>query len=183
MAKDKSKKKDVEPEVEETTKKAGKKDKGGKADKSEKKSKGKGDGAFARPSDAPAGGDSWSLTADENVGALMLITPLREEDVDVTIAKRAEVKRVVVADVVVINEKKPLKSEPHEEVYVFGGWLKGALKGYIGERKVLARLVKEKDTSSSTGYVWKFEDADEDDIAAATEYVNSVDVFKAKKGK
>ncbi|UYL87160.1 hypothetical protein QEH40_gp39 [Microbacterium phage OscarSo] len=137
------------------------------------------DDDFARPSDAPAGGDGWKLADDDNDGKLFLITPLRTTTV--TTEKYGE-KEVIVADVVALNEKKPGKSEEHEEVYVFGAWLQGSLRGYIGERRVLCRLVKEDDKSSGRGYVWKFEDGDADDIAVAREYLASLDPFATKKG-
>lgn len=147
-------------------------------DKSKKSGKGFADDSFGKPSDAPAG-DSWNLADDDNVGKLLLITPLRLQDV--TTNSYGD-KEVVVADVVVIDEKKPAKSEEHEEVFVFGGWLKGALKGYIGERRVVARLRQEKDKSAGRGYVWKFEDGSEKDIAKVREYLASLDPFKTKKG-
>lgn len=137
------------------------------------------DDDFAKPSEAPAGGDGWKLADDDNDGKLMLVTPLRTTTV--TTEKYGE-KEVIVADVVVLNEKKPGKSEEHSEVYVFGAWLMGSLRGYIGERRVLARLSKEADKSSGRGYVWKFEDGDADDIAVAREYLASLDPFATKKG-
>lgn len=136
-------------------------------------------GDFAKPSEAPAGGDGWKLADDDNDGELFLITPLRKETV--TTAEYGD-KEVIVADVVHINTKKPGKSEEHEEVFVFGAWLQGAIRHAIGERRVLGRLDKAADKKSGRGYVWKLEDADEDDIAAAREYLSSLDPFAAKKG-
>lgn len=133
---------------------------------------------FAKPSEAPAGGDGWKLADDDNDGELFLITPLRKETV--ATAEYGD-KEVIVADVVHINTKKPAKSEEHEEVFVFGAWLQGAIRHAIGERRVLGRLDKAADKKSGRGYVWKLEDADEDDIAAAREYLASLDPF-AKKG-
>jgi hypothetical protein len=151
-------------------------------DKGTKKSKGIGDDDFAKPSEAPVG-DNWSLTDGENQGSgendgeLFLITPLRKETVA---TKEYGDKEVIVADVVHLNEKKPAKSEEHEEVFIFGGWLQGALRAYIGERRVLGRLDKTPDKKSGRGYVWKFEDADDDDIAVARAYLESVDPFAKK---
>ena len=72
------------------------------------------DDEFARPSDAPSGGDGWRLETEDHIGDLFLITPLREqtvkgfEDADTN---------VVVASIVHLDEKKPAKSEEHEEVF------------------------------------------------------------------
>lgn len=159
----------------------------GKADtKAAKTKKGKGDDDFARPSDAPAtGGDGWRFESDDNVGELFLITPLRVDSV--TTEKYGDAE-VIVCDVVHLNEKKPAKSEEHEEVFVFGGWTKGSLRGYVGERKVLARLAQDAAKSKSKTPAWVLEDADDDDIKIAKAYLDSADPFaqkgsKAAKGK
>lgn len=153
-------------------------------DKSKKSTKPATD-EFAKPSEATGGGDNWSLTdgdekkSGKNDGELFLITPLRKETV--TTEKYGE-KEVIVADVVHLNEKKPAKSVEHEGVFVFGAWLQGSLNSYIGEQKVLGRLDKAADSTSGRGYVWKLEDADDDDIEVARAYVASIDPF-AKKTK
>lgn len=152
-------------------------------DKSKKKDLAEG---FAKPSDAPAGGDGWALTSDENRGKLMLITPLRIDHVDDKFSKEpGAVKEIVVADIVVIDEKHPERSEEHDEVFVFQGYLKGALKGYIGEARVLARLRNTEDTSKKKdrgNYYWEFEDASKKDIALATEYMAAAnDPLRVKK--
>lgn len=153
------------------------------------KSKSKGNDEFAKPSDAPAG-DSWSLTdgdepkSGQNDGSLFMITPLREIEVAVTRGKKTEDVKVIVADVVLINEKKPAKSEEHSEVYVWAKWVQGSLRGFIGtDRVVLGRLDKTADAASAVGYVWKLADADDDDIAIAREYLASIDPFPKAKGK
>lgn len=151
MAKDKGKKKSDE--------KASKKTKGGDA------------GGFAKPSDAPAGGDSWRLETEEHLGELFLITPLREqtvkgfEDADT---------QVIVASVVHIDEKKPEKSEEHEEVWIWARWIQGSLRGYIGEQRVLGRLAQDKSKAKGKNAAWVLEDADDDDVETATEYLKFV---------
>lgn len=157
-------------------------------DKGKKKDKSTDDGDFAKPSEAPAGG-GWSLTdgdepkSGQNDGKLFLITPLREEEIPDTYSKTpGATKKIVVADVVMLHEKKPEKSEEHEDVYIFGGWLMGAVRAYIGERRVLGRLDKVADKKSATGYVWKLEDADSDDEKIAKAYLASLDPFATKKG-
>lgn len=149
-------------------------------DKSKKINKSNG-GEFAKPSEAPAGGDSWKFADDENDGGLFLITPLRKESV--TTEKYGE-KEVIVADIVALNEKKPAKSEEHEEVFVFGAWLQGSLRAFIGgDRRVLGRLDKAADRDSGRGYVWKLEDADDDDIEIAREYLATANPFATKVSK
>lgn len=151
------------------------KDKGKTKDKATKgKSKGADDG-FAKPSEAPStSGDGWKFETDDNVGELFLITPLRTQTV--TTEKYGDTE-VVVADIVELNEKKPSKSELHEEVFVFGGWTKGALRGYIGERKVLGRLGQDAAKSKSKTPAWVLEDADKGDIETAKTYLADVDPF------
>lgn len=142
---------------------------------------------FAKPSDAPAGGDGWKITDDANRGKLMIITPLREKDVEDTFSKEpGATKSVIVADVVVVNEKKPEKSEEHTDVYIFSGYLKGALRGYIGERRVLGRLTNTEDTSKKQdrgNYYWELSDATEKELAIAKAYLASLDPFAAKSPK
>lgn len=147
------------------------------------KSKKSSNDEFAKPSEAPAGGDGWKITSDENRGALLLITPLRLDKVE---TKDWGEKEVVVADVVVLDEKKPAKSVEHEEVFIFSGYLKGALRGYIGERRVLGRLQNTEDTSKKkdkSNYYWELEDADDDDIAVARAYLEAVTNPLAKISK
>jgi len=148
------------------------KDKGKKKsdEKATKKSKGGSDG-FAKPSEAPAGGDGWRLETEDHLGDLFLITPLREqtvkgfEDADT---------QIIVASIVHLNEKKPEKSEEHEEVWVWGRWVQGALRGYIGEQRVLGRLAKDKSKAKGNNAAWVLEDADDDDIETAREYLTFV---------
>lgn len=149
------------------------KDKGKKKsdEKVAKKSKGGGSDEFARPSEAPAGGDGWRLEHEDHLGDLFLITPLREqtvkgfEDADT---------QVIVASIVHLNEKKPEKSEEHEEVWVWGRWVQGSLRGYIGEQRVLGRLAKDKTKAKGNNAAWVLEDADDDDIDVAREYLKFV---------
>ena len=148
------------------------------------KSKKSDDNEFAKPSEAPAGGDGFTLTSDETRGALLLITPLRTEKVATKFSD--EPKEVIVADVVVLNEKKPSKSEEHENVFVFSGYVKGALRGYIGERRVLGRLTNTEDTTKKKdrgNYYWELEDADADDVAVAREYLEALNNPLAKISK
>lgn len=150
---------------------------------------------FKKPSEAPAGGDGWQLADDEHLGDLFLIRPRRVDHIDDKF-KPGEKKEIIVADVVHINEKKPAKSEEHTDVWVFQGYLKGALRGYIDDDGlVLARLGK-SDKKDRGNYPWVFEDATPADEELAREYLRSADPFrggssddegdepkKSKKGK
>ena len=139
------------------------------------------DGDFGKPSEAKGGGDGWRLEHDDNIGSLFLISPLREEEFT---SEEYGTSKIIVATVVELNEKKPEKSKEHEDVYVFGGWTKGALRGYIGERRVLARLGQDASKSrSKKNPAWVLEDADEDDIKVARAYLATVDPFAQKGAK
>jgi hypothetical protein len=150
------------------------------------KTKAAGNDDFAKPSEAPAGGDSWSLIdgtepkSGSNVDRLMLFTPLRKETTDVTRGKKTESVEIIVADVVLIDEKKPAKSEEHLDVWVFPKWIQGALRGFVRERKVLGRLRKVDDAASAVGYHWELEDVGAEETAAAKAYLASVDPFAQK---
>jgi hypothetical protein len=179
MAKDK--KTEAPAEVETKKKKKSKAEpeapaKKAKGDKSAKVKSG-----FAKPSEAPAtGGDGWNFEDDDNVGKLYLITPLSEDEHDDSF-NPGQKKKHIVADIVEINVKKPAKSELHSDAWVFGGWTRGALRGFIGEQKVLGRLNRDESKAKGKNIPWVLEDASATDIEAATEYINSVDVFKVKK--
>jgi hypothetical protein len=152
-------------------------------------------GEFAKPSEAPAGGDSWSLTdlddpkSGDGEGHLYLITPLRTATQDVTRGKKTESVDIIIADVVDLNERKPAKSELHPETYIWPKYVQGSLRGFIGDRMVLGRLAKVDDAKSAVGYHWELEDADDDDTAVAKAYLATVDPFgkgkasKTAKGK
>lgn len=163
------------------------KDKGKKKsdEKVEKKGKGGGDDDFAKPSEAPASGDGWNFADDDHLGDLFLITPLRVDDIEDKFHP-GERKEIIVADIVHLNEKKPEKSEAHENVFVFQGYLKGALRGYVGEKRVLGRLAK-SDKKDRGNYPWILEDADADDVKVARAYLeyinNPLNSTKTKASK
>lgn len=161
----------------------GKKNADEKPAKGEKKVKAeKSAGGFAKPSEAPAGGDGWNFESKdgENLGKLFLITPLREEEHPDKFDKNGGTKKHIVADIVELDEKKPEKSELHEDVWVFGGYVRGALRGFIGEQKVLGRLQRDENNKKfkSTNEPWYLDDADDDDTQVALDYLASVDPFK-----
>lgn len=159
------------------------KDKGKKKtdEKPSKKSKGGADDEFGKPSEAKGGGDGFRLEHDDNLGKLFLISPLREDDFK---SEEYGDSKIIVADIVEINEKNPAKSVEHEEAYIFGGWTKGAVRSYIGKQRVLGRLGQSLEKSKSKkNPAWILEDATEKDANKAREYLASVDPFKMKGGK
>jgi hypothetical protein len=105
------------------------------------------------------GGDSWiDLTepkSEGNVDRLMLFTPLRKETTDVTRQEERSHRR----------RRRPHRREEarqergaHRRLGLPEVGLKGALRGFIGERKVLGRLRKVDDEASAVGYHWELED-------------------------
>lgn len=149
-------------------------------DKGKKKGGGFSD-EFGKPSEAKGGGDGWRLEHEDNIGDLFLISPLREDDFT---SEEYGTSKIIVCDVVAINEKKPEKSQEHTDVYLFGGWTKGAVRGYIGERRVLARLDQDASKSrSKKNPAWVLIDADEKDAKIARAYIESIDPFKQKGAK
>lgn len=153
----------------------GKKDKGNKGGAAES---GFSD-EFGKPSEAPAGGDGFRLEDEENLGKLFLIAPLLVKDDAVGFENK--IQEVIVADVVVINEKNPAKSVEHRGVWIWGGWTKGALRGFVNKRRVPARLGQDKSKGRGKNAAWVLEDAGEKDITKIREYLASVDPF-AQKG-
>lgn len=174
MAKDKGGKPDKSKASKNT-----KPEKNAKAGKVTKPSKGKGGASeFAKPSEAPAGdGNKWPVNKG-NLGKLMLVTPLREQTVANKLGDKGDTKQQIICDVVIINEKKPEKSELIEDAEMEGGWILGALRGYIGEERVLGRLGQDAAKGKGDRAAWVLEDADDDDYAAAQAYVKTVDPFK-----
>lgn len=162
-------------------------------DKEKKKSKaGPSSDGFGKPSEAKGGGDGWTLADEDNLGRLLLFTPLREDSTTVKRGKKTEDTKIIVADVVVIDEKKPERSELHEDVFVFPKWIQGSLRSFIGEQRVLGRLDRDAEKSQGDRPAWVLEDADADDEKLARRYLDSVDPFttggegksgKKKKGK
>lgn len=151
------------------------KDKSKKKDKVEKTA---GGSLFAAPSEAKGGGeDSWKFEDDANIGKLFLITPYREDEHDDSF-NPGEKKKHIVADIVELDESKPAKSELHSESWVFGGWTRGSLRSFIGERKVLGRLQRDQSKARGKNVPWVLVDATADDIEVAKAYLDSVDPFK-----
>ena len=145
------------------------KDKSKKKDKSSELAAG-----FAAPSEAVSSGDGWKAEHEDNIGDLFLITPLREEEVK---TQDYGDKPAIFADVVVVNVKKPAKSEAHENVLFWGGWTRGTLRDSIGKRRMLGVLAK-GDAKKGQSAPWILEDADADQVAAATAYLDGLDPLR-----
>lgn len=144
---------------------------------------------FGKPSDAPAGGDGWKLTDARD--CLVLFKPLREEQKPAfgKAGKEGEKQDVIIADAVVLTNKKgkPLaEPEEHDEAWIFQKFIQGSLRGYIGDRLVLGVVrnteTTTKATSASGGFYWELEDATPEQVEIAKAYRASLDPFAQKKG-
>lgn len=72
----------------------------------------------------------------------------------------------VVADIVVINTRKPEKSELHEGMHITQGWIIGKTKGEIGQM-ILGVLHRGKGATDP----YMLDDPDDDDVDAATKFL------------
>lgn len=147
------------------------KDKGKKNGDEKSSKKGAKSDGFGKPSEAPAGGETWRLENEENIGKLFLITPLRVKND----AKDYEGNdtEVIVCDVVELNEKKPEKSEEHTGVWAWGGWVKGSLRGFVNSQMVLARLGQDSSKGKGKNAAWVLEDATKADEKIARAYLEA----------
>lgn len=176
MAKDEGKKKDKKSgkpgkdEVVEETKKSKKAAPDEKSSKKEKGSKSEAsDSTIDDELDDPGEGGGWKIA--EALGELLLIKP-REVKTGIKSDYAEDGKTdAILADVYIINEKKPAKSEPHEGTLIFQGFLQGALRDKIG-KWVVGRLVKGEATKGKSA-PYLLEAADADEKAKASEYLRS----------
>lgn len=161
MAKDKSK---AEP-VEETKTKKNKAEKAASGGKAEKASKGKASDLDDELDDPGSGaGDDWRFN-QEALGELVVIKGIKIEEDFKTSAGTSDVVRA--KTVVVVNEKKPAKSEVHTDVLIFGTVVVNSLREKVG-KTVAARLVKgEASPGKSAPYLLEGADADEKEAALA----------------
>lgn len=149
-----------------------------KAEAVEETVKTKGKEKASKAKAAPADDDEFASGAptsdfkiSEVEGELVLITPLSvEEDIDTVHGSADAIK----ANIVVLDEKKPAKSESHDGALIFQRVLQSQLGPFVGKRKVLGRIgrgVAKK--GQDAPYV--IEDPTEADKAVAREYLRSVD--------
>lgn len=122
------------------------------------------------PFNSPAASSDVKIT--EFDGDLLLITPTSyEEDIQTIHGAKDAVK----ADVVVINEKKPAKSEKHEGLLIFQGRLIGQTKSFVGKGLVLGRLREANDLKKKgQNAPWVLDDPTDEEKDIAREYLASV---------
>jgi hypothetical protein len=159
VAKDKKKAKDVNTEgAEPKVKKS--KDKGAKSEAA--------DELDADDDLDPKGpGDGFRIADALNKLVLVIPTAIRR---DFKTSNGAT--DTIVADVIVLDEEKPKKSERHNGTLIFQAVLVGSLEDRIGKGMVAAKLVKgEAKNGNSAPYL--FEKSDEAKTAART-YLASV---------
>lgn len=126
--------------------------------------------SFAKPSEAPAS-DGWKFSTEENIGSLFVFEPKEEKEVDTDWGE----KTIIVADVTEIDLENPVDdSETHEDVYIFPAWVQGSIRHAIATgEKVLGRLQQDADKGQGRNAAWVIEDADDEDIEAATAWLNA----------
>lgn len=126
--------------------------------------------SFAKPSEAPAS-DGWKFSTEENIGSLFVFEPKEEKEVDTDWGE----KTIIVADVTEIDLENPVDdSETHEDVYIFPAWVQGSIRYAIATgEKVLGRLQQDADKGQGKNAAWVIEDADDEDMEAATAWLNA----------
>lgn len=143
--------------------------------------------SFMKPSEAPAGSD-YKFSTEENIGSLFVLEPKEEKEVETEHGD----KKVIVATVTEIDLENPVdNSESHEDVWVFPAWIQGSIRSSIAEGgMVLGRLAQDADKGKGKNAAWVLEDPDEEDIEAATAWLNArsratlgVDEKKSSKKK
>lgn len=143
--------------------------------------------AFKKASEAPAGGGDFKLTDHED--ELLLFRPTATKMVP-GYSKDDPDQEIVVADVVVIDEKHPEKSEKHEECWIFQRYIQGSLRGFIEEKGVvLGRLRKNGNSEKGkNSFKWELDDFTDEEAEAASAYLASANPLeggapKEKKDK
>jgi hypothetical protein len=145
-------------------------------DKSKKKDKAESNEGVSSVDDnlisdpSSSNGDSWAF----NKEALGELVAIKVEKVERDFKTSAGVSDVVRAKtVIVVNEKKPAKSESHDDVLVFGKVLLGALSEFAGKGWVVGRLEKgEAQPGKSAPYI--LTTADDDEKASAIEAIKAL---------
>lgn len=122
------------------------------------------------PFNSPAVSSDTKIT--EFDGDLLLITPTSyEEDVQTVHGTKDAVK----ANVVVIDEKRPERSDSHEGMLIFQGRLIGQTKPFVGKGLVLGRLREAKELKKpGQNAPWVLADPTDEDKDKAREYLASI---------
>lgn len=121
------------------------------------------------PFNSPAVSSDTKIT--EFAGDLLLITPTSyEEEVQTVHGAKDAVK----ANIVVIDEKRPERSDTHDGILIFQGRLIGQTKPFVGKGLVLGRLREAKELQKKgQNAPWLLDDPTDDDKTAAREYLAS----------
>lgn len=167
MAKDKSKKKAAEPVIETPAPKAGKKDK----DKSK-----------PRPAsgDLVGPGSGGNFVAKDHVDRLLLVTPTAlEEDIQTANGTSDAIR----ADIVVLDRKKPAKSEMIDGALIFQKVLQGQLRDSLakGTRVVGTLIVDESTKKPGQSAPYRLTAPSDEDIQVAKAYLETVNPLSAAK--
>lgn len=136
--------------------------------------------SFSKPSEAPVGG-GYKFSVEENIGALFVIEPKSEDEIDDTFHP-GKTRKIIVADVTEIDLDDPTASETHEEVWIFPAWVQGAIRASIPDGMVLGRLGQDAEKGVGKNVAWVLEDADDEDTEAATAWLNSRSKSKLSGG-
>lgn len=173
MPKDKSKKKAAEPEVIETPApevKGKKKDKGDKAPK-EKPKPGAGD--LVGP------GSGGNFVAKDLVGELLLITPTELVEDMVTSASK-DPSDAIRADIVVLDKKKPAKSDVIEGGLIFQKVLQGQLRDSLakGTRVVGTLIQDEASKKAGQSAPYRLTAPTDADIDVARQYLDALNPLR-----
>lgn len=124
---------------------------------------------FSKPSEAPAD-SGWKFSVEENIGSLFVFEPKEEKDVETNWGD----KTIIVADITEIDLENPSESETHPDVYVFPAWVQGSIRHAIADGgMVLGRLQQDAEKGQGKNLAWVIEDPDDEDIEAATAWLNS----------
>jgi len=83
---------------------------------------------------------------------------------------------VVVANIAILDEKDPEKSEEHTDVWLLQGRLIRATKGKVGNGMVLGRLIQEATEKGNPAYDLS-DPTDEDKVAARKFYATKQPAF------
>lgn len=133
--------------------------------------------SFINPSEAPAS-DGWKFSVEENIGGLFVIEPKEEGEIENQYGPG--MSEYIEADITEIDLDNPSDSETHEDVWIFPAWIKGAIRHAIPEGMVLGRLAQDAEKGRGNNAAWVLEDPDEEDIEAATEWLNGRSRSKLK---
>lgn len=164
MAKDKSKSKAADPQTNIA-------DAGVEPKKAKKDKGGNGGGDLVGP------GSTASFKAEDHEGQLLLITPLALEE---EISTDYGVSDAIRADIVVLDKKKPERSEEIAGALLFQKVLQGQLRDSLTRRtRVVGTLIKdEASKKKGQSAPWRLTAPSDADIAVARSYLDALDPLR-----